>query len=956
VRNLLDLALAILVVAAASNVFAQADGTVHGSVVDESKAVLPGTTLTLTELTTGRQYVAVTDVRGEYRLVNVAAGAYKLQAELSGFAPTILPRLELLVGQNANVTITLKLATVQENVTVTGETPLVDTRSSQVSANVDRRQMEELPLQGRNWIELSLLAKGVTGNSADNTPGVRERDFNLSLDGEQIIQNRVQTSIGQPKFSREAIAEFQLVTNLFDVTQGRSTGVQVQAVTRAGTNRTSGALYGYFRDDSLNAADPIARTVLPYENQQIGGAFGGPIRQDKLLYFGTVEYEREPQTLILKPPSLPNQNFIFPNRLTQQSATVRVDQNLSARDHLMYRVSYWTFHNPFFLRGGTTTHPSAANLQNLKSENAVVTWSRVLSSTKVQELKVGFNGFYVRFDLKYPAMNDIPTYSFPGISLGGSTVYPQWAPESTPSARYDLTWHKDTHDMKLGGEFLYTRGHKGYSYSLRGSFAFTRALPTAELERRFPADAFDNPAAWDLSGLDSLVRQFDQNVGSNVIDYDRPIWAAWFADSWRPLDRLTLNYGVRWDVDAGVTDPPFEDSRTFAPFNGPLWGPGITDYGSVAPRVGFTYDLTGSRDFIIRGGTGLYYNFTTSQTNTQSQFFHQLKTNTYLNDNRPGFLANPTRNYTPQEIAAGNTPQKPVVLAHELSTPYAIQSAIGFQKQLGAAMGVEADLTHLKEYHALRGKDINLFYNPANGFNLDPIQFGRPDPAWGEINWVETTGHAENLLLSSALTRRFKNNVQGSVAYTLTFRNKDDFDNPFGTISANNQFDLNGEYANSSFHQRHTLRANAVVALPWDMSVSGIFLYGSGNSFGTTVVGTPYNKPGSNRLNIGAPITISAAVLDRFNGPAVIATGAIVARNALTGRPISKVDLRVTKTVRLGSRAKVSGIAELFNVFDHENFGSYNGQLNSATFGQPVQNPSNTFRSRTGQLAFRVQF
>jgi hypothetical protein len=244
----------------------------------------------------------------------------------------------------------------------------------------------------------------------------------------------------------------------------------------------------------------------------------------------------------------------------------------------------------------------------------------------------------------------------------------------------------------------------------------------------------------------------------------------------------------------------------------------------------------------------------------------------------------------------------------------------------------------------------------VTGFNRDPIAFGRPDPAWGEINWVETTGHAENLLLSSSLTRRFKNNVQGSVAYTFTFFNKDDFDNPFGTIAANNQFDLDGDYSTTNFYQRHTLRGNAVVTLPWDVSLSGIFLYGSGNAFGTTVVGTPYNKPGTNRLNIGAPITIPAAVLDRFAGPAVIATGTSVPRNALMGLPINKVDLRVTKTVRLGATTKLQGIAEVFNVFNHDNFGSYNGQVNSATFGQPVQNPSNTYRSRTGQLAFRIQF
>jgi hypothetical protein len=949
----LVLAISVLTPAAAS---AQASATVQGTVTDESKAALPGVTVTALEPSTGRQFAAITDGRGEYRLVNVSAGVYKIQAELAGFATVVISGLEVLVGQNADVPITMKLAAVEETVTVTGESPLVNTNSSQVATNVDRRQMEELPLQGRNWMELALLSKGVTANSADNSPGVRERDFNLSLDGSQIIQNRVQTAIGQPKFSREAIAEFQLITNLFDVTQGRSTGVQVQAVTRAGSNRTSGAFYTYFRSDKLNAPDPIVKTVVPYENQQIGGAFGGPILKDKLLYYVSYEYEREPQTVILKPPSLPNQTFIFPNKLVQHSATARVDHNLSARNHLMYRASYWTFTNPFYLRGGTTTHPSAANNQSLTSINGVATWSQVLSNTKVQELKVGFNGFYVGFTLLYPAMNNIPTYSFPGISFGGSTVYPQRAPESTPTARYDLNWHKDTHDIKLGSEFLHTRGHGGYSYSLRGSVAFSRALPTADLERRFPADSYANPAAWDLSGLDSLVRQVDQNVGDNHIDYDRPILAAWIGDSWRVTDRMVVNYGVRWDVDWGVASPPIDDSRPFLPFNGPLWGKGIVDYGNIGPRTGFTYRVSDKNDFIIRGGSGVYYNFTTSQTNTQSQFFHQLKTNTYINDGRPGFLANPTRNYTQAQIEAGNTPQKPVVIAHDLSTPYAIQTAIGFQKQIGSVTGVEADLTHLNEFNALRGRDINLFYDPVTGYNLDPIAYGRPDPYWNEINWIETTGRAESLLLSSSVTRRLQKNFQGALSYTRTFRNKDNFDNPFGTISANNQFDLNGDWGNSAFNQRDTLRAYAIVNLPVAMSFSAIYSYGSGNHYGASVVGTPYNKPGSNRLNIGAPIMIPANVVDRFEGPAVVGTGQAVPRNALRGLPIHKVDFRLTKQFSLGGSRRLSGIAEVFNVFNHDNYGSYNSQINSATFGQPVQNPSSTYRSRTGQLAFRMQF
>src|SRR4029077_4185107 len=162
------------------------------------------------------------------------------------------------VGQNPPIPFTLKIAQVSETLTVLGESPLVDTSSSQVAGNVDRRQMEELPLQGRNWMELSKLVKGITANDVGNTPGVsRDDDFQLNLDGQQITQKVAGSGFGQPKFSREAIAEFQIVTNMFDITQGRSSGIQVQAISRAGTNKMSGALYGYFRDDAFNAKDPV---------------------------------------------------------------------------------------------------------------------------------------------------------------------------------------------------------------------------------------------------------------------------------------------------------------------------------------------------------------------------------------------------------------------------------------------------------------------------------------------------------------------------------------------------------------------------------------------------------------------------------------------------------------------------------------------------------------------------
>jgi hypothetical protein len=280
------------------------EATILGTVTDETKAVLPGVTVTATDLSTGRQYVALTDDRGQYRLPNIRPGEYRLQAELAGFSTVVIPKLEALVGRNLTVPFTMMVAALAETLTVTGEAPLVDTRTTQVAGNVDRRQMEELPLQGRNWLELSMLAKGVTTNDvAEGRPGAKDGDFQVNLDGQQISQAVSATfAFGQPGMSRDAIAEYQIVTNLFDVTQGRSAGVQVQAISRSGTNNWDGSFYGYFRHHRLNSADFIAKRVIPYQNQQLGGSFGGPIQRDKLHFFATYEYEREPNTFTVQPP------------------------------------------------------------------------------------------------------------------------------------------------------------------------------------------------------------------------------------------------------------------------------------------------------------------------------------------------------------------------------------------------------------------------------------------------------------------------------------------------------------------------------------------------------------------------------------------------------------------------------------------------------------------------------
>ena len=165
-----------------------------------------------------------------------------------------------------------------------------------------------------------------------------------------------------------------------------------------------------------------------------------------------------------------------------------------------------------------------------------------------------------------------------------------------------------------------------------------------------------------------------------------------------------------------------------------------------------------------------------------------------------------------------------------------------------------------------------------------------------------------------------------------------------------------GEYSRSGDFQRDTVRANGIMNLPWSFSVSGSYLYGSGTYRNATLNGRPYGKPGTNRLNLGGPITIPADVLDRWDGPAVIATGSVWPRNALKGLPLHKVDLRVSKIIRMGGDLRATLLAEVFNVFNWKNYGNYNKQLDSPTFGQPTAASGNAYTPRSGQLGFRFEF
>ncbi|HXI27698.1 MAG TPA: carboxypeptidase-like regulatory domain-containing protein [Vicinamibacterales bacterium] len=985
------LRVAVLVASAVlvSSLASAQQGSIIGIAVDDTKAVLPGVSVTATDQEAGRQIAAVTNEKGEYRLSNMPAGKYTIQAELSGFTTVVLRDVEILVGQNATIPITMKLASVTETLTVVGETPLVDVASSQVAGNVDRRQMEQLPLQGRNWMELSKLVKGVTANDIGNSIGTGAMDdlWQLNLDGQQITQKVAGSGFGQPRFSRESIAEFQIVTNMFDITQGRSAGMEIQAISKSGTNNLSGNVYGYFRDDSLNSPDLVANKVLPYANQQIGGTLGGPIVKDRIHYFASYEYEREPGTTFANPSLLPAQTFSIPYQNGQKSFLARVDDQLTTNDRLSVRASRWNWANPYLLPTGD--HPSHASDQTKDATNVLGTWSSVMGAgNRILEIKGGYNGFHWT-NAPQDELLGTREYRVPGLNFGAPYNYPQTLNQNNWTGRADFSVHKEKHDLKMGGEYIHVHNGGPWFIQRQGFFTFNSAPPVMGVV--LPPGSGLDPSLWNLAPLNPVARDFQINFAQNeadwTIDVPRPTYAVWLGDNWRVSSQLTVNLGVRWDADPNMASPPNirtndiiinngipqSYSHQLAGTNDYGYKTDIRDWKNIAPRAGFTYNVGGNNDLVIRGGSGLYFASPVSNVTFSPQFYSHLVAATFVNDGRADYITNPTNGVTADQIFAGQVktpPQTVRTIATDFKSPYTWQSSIGFQKQLNAVTGFDVDLTHWNEYRDTRTIDANLAYNPATGYNLAngsaPV---RPNPAYAGVFQFVSDGKRDQTAIASSITRRLKNKIQAGLTYTLMLEMKDNGTVGYGTAPANNPFDyLDGEWATSQDFQRNTLRTWALVQLPYGFSTSVTYFYGSGNRFNDTIGVAPFGKTGTNRLNLTATgaatsaITIPAAVLDRWDGPAVINSGDVIPRNALGGLPLHKVDLHVTKDIRLARTTRVQLVAEVFNLFNHANFGSYNTTLSAtsaattALFGTPNQNPGTAFVSRQAQLGFKLAF
>jgi len=946
---------------------AQEEAVVSGRVTDSTGGVLPGVSIRAQHEASGNAFEVVTDERGGYRLA-VRIGTYRVTAELQGFRG-VVRSVELLVGQIAVVNLQMAPVGVAETVTVTAEAPLIETTTSTLGGNIDSRQVQELPVNGRNWVALALLAPGSRTNpaatgAAAQTPlpdrnGGEAREFQLNIDGQQVSAD-IGTG-GQPRFSQDSIAEFQFVSNRFDATMGRSTGVQVNAVTKSGGNQLSGLLRGNFRNSRLNAENPVLGVVEPINNQQISTTVGGPLVRDRLHYFGNFEYEREPRTSIWNTP-YPAFNTSLSGKNDQKKGGVRLDYQLSPQTRVMGKFSRAAIWEPF--GNGNQNHPTATNTTREYNYESLVQLTQVLSNRAVNEIKGGqavfglANRNLTTWSNHWQKANGIttgnPRITFTGFTVAGNQNHPRHQDQWVWSARDDFTYSYNAggrHDLRLGGEFLHRHQIQANCRQCMGTIDARTGFP-ANIQAIFP-DPF-NVDTWNLAAISPNVRTYAIGVGDFNVQLYSKKFASWAQDDWQITDSLTLNLGLRYDLELGV----FANDVAFPPFQA---AGRPDDTTNLQPRFGFAYKLNDLT--VIRGGSGIYYGDAIGADFSFATGNAQVAVIQYNNDGRPDFAANPTngqplptyeqsltqfcsgnaaafelwrsRNFTGAQPCLTRAVQEFVGPPDYIYLPRTWQSSIGLQRQFGSTMAVEADYVYSKGTGEKDVVDnINLAYNPATGANYPATDRTRlPFPEWGVISMNVHTGRSSYHGLITGFTKRFSDNWQASATYTLSgLWNADSF--PFSGLQPvpfATAIDLGGEWGLSQDDQRHRAVFNGIWQVGRGFQVSGLHFFVAGlrqtSNYGGDSRG--YGAAQSGRLR---------------------PNGTIVPRNSIIAPPQNRTDLRLQQRIPLGGRRSIDGIAEVFNVFNRPNWG-IGTQESRADFGQHT-----SAQYRSVQVGFRLTF
>ncbi|HMC21711.1 MAG TPA: TonB-dependent receptor, partial [Thermoanaerobaculia bacterium] len=698
--------LTLLVLLTATAAFAQTGGAgLGGTVTDASGGALPGVTVTATHNATGFNRSVVTGTDGAYRFPSLPVGTYTVTADLSGFASVTTRNVELNVAQERELNIALKQAAVKEQITVTASAPLVETTPA-VSTVVSQKEIQNLPLNGRQFANLGTLAPGTTLSvNADPTKpgqmtialnGGSGRNVNFVIDGGDNTDDTIGGAL--QNFNIEAVQEFNIQTQAYKAEFGRTTGGVLTVVTKTGTNTFEGSAYEFYRDKSLNSESESEKLggggKSPYRRNQYGASFGGPIIRDRAHFFVTGERTERPTTYIVQTKGIyPDfDGKAIPTPFKDNLLTAKASADVNAKQFL--QVRYGMQRNSDKYGASPVILPSALGTitNTYHSFLAGHTWQ--ISSDKLNEFL--FQDTHFKNSIS-PDSTD-PTIVYPsGVSIGQSINAPQSTTQVKRQFKNDFAWSMSfgamRHDFKVGANYIDEPILGGdFTVGTTGQYTLTadkQGAPVADIT-----------IFGGFFGNKTPVKQYNYYVQDDIA----------------VTKSLTINAGLRYDLWKGFdldqhTNPIWQTLSTqtkyneayLQPFKNGGGGKLKNDTNNWGPRIGFSYDLHADSKNIIRGGYGRYYDF--PYTNATILFPAAAVQSNYgvvYNNSDPKGIKNangtffqPGQPLPPNQITGSQVPPPNEVASPTLATPYSDQFSLGYSWQVNPWLGLNVDGSHI---------------------------------------------------------------------------------------------------------------------------------------------------------------------------------------------------------------------------------------------------------------------
>jgi outer membrane receptor for ferrienterochelin and colicin len=957
--------------------FAQSsNGSISGTVTDESGGALPGVTITATNNATGASRTAVSNGTGHYEVPLLPPGMYAVAGELSGFQPLKYDKVVVNVGTDVAINLKMKPG-VAETVTVTAAAPLIETSRTQVSSVVNEKAIENLPTNGRNFIDFVLTTPGVVKDvrAGDiSFAGQRGTLNSLVIDGANNDNTFFGQSLGRTgsgrapyQFSQDAVKEFQVNTNAYSAEYGRAGGAVINVVTKSGTNEFHGSAFDFLRDRRYNANDYIntiqtpARVKGPYHFDQYGASLGGPIVQDRHFFFANYDAQRNSiDNLVLlgvAPAAVPADaasqagyaklvalSDAYQKTQNQDVLLLKTDHELFSRDHLSLRFNRQRFTGGNFENGISSnalqhTGDSLVMTDTLSGVNSTVITNALFNEVRAQYAKDQEPGKANSADPEA----QINQGAVRVVNIGRNTFSPRETTIKRKQIADTLTYVVGSHTVKGGFDVNQDKILNYFPGNFFGSYVFNSL---ADFQNAKPA---------------SFLQAFAGPGTTGPITHpDMTEYAGFAQDEWQVRPTLTLTGGLRYDFQS-IAQPSVKNP------DAQLLAAGIDtsvvpeDHNNIAPRLGFAWTPNTASRTVIRGGYGIFYG------RTPAIMIGTAHSNNGINVQTLSFTGAliPTYPNIYASIPTGVTLPKPTIFAFDkdFENPKVEQASLGIERGVTNDIAVGVTYQYVKGTDLPRTIDINVsnpvavnvpVFSAKTATQIGTADFtrytGRPFTNFARILQFQSSADSKYNGVTFDIQKRFSNNWQARLAYTYS-KVRDNKPDATAVVPgtddakyAQDPLNLNGDWAPGDNDVPHRIVLSGVWSLDgytqnlggfskgilggW--TLSGIAAWQSGQPY-SAVTGVDLNNDGNARN-------------DRAPG---------FGRNSFRLPSQFSLDPRLTKDIGLFGGARLQLIAEAFNLLNRSNVSGvrntyYGGTLVS---GVPtrltLQDNTNPFGSAT---------